>query len=384
MDLNAPLGRKPPPPRPSRVVPIVLASVTAVALVGAGIYLMRADPHGGEPYAVAAIPPEPAPKPQPVPPTAAPDPMPTGSIAPPPAAADDQIRLENGVRVVSPSAGADTARRTGPLIIDVTKALDGGGLRKQDHTASTETLPKVVTGVPSAQSIPAARPRVAIFVGGLGLNEIATRTAMEVMPAAVDLAFVPYGTALTGSIDAARSRGHEILLQLPMKGAQGAAPGPHALSADESAAERTADLAWLTSRFDGYAGMTNLLGAQVTARTDAMTAILEAVRQRGAFYVDDGTSRRSTAPSLAPGLGVPVVQADVVLDATADPSVLRANLERLVAIAKAKGSAVGMASALSDHVAAVARFATELDGRGVTLVPVGAIARGGPSVATTR
>ena len=116
-----------------------------------------------------------------------------------------------------------------------------------------------------------------------------------------------------------KARGHEILLQIPMRNATGGAPGPHALRPDEPATALRDDLAWLTSRFDGYDGVTNLLGAPVTDDETVMTALLRDVGKRGLFYVDDGLSRRETGLSVAAGLGVATLRADLVLDATADP-----------------------------------------------------------------
>ena len=75
-------------------------------------------------------------------------------------------------------------------------------------------------------------------------------------------------------------------------------------------------------------------------------------------------------------------QVDVVLDATADPAVVRANFDALIATARRKGAAIGMASGLPEHMAAIARYAEELGSRGIALVPVGAIVRGAqPAVA---
>lgn len=378
MDLNAPLGLNPASKARTRtVVPIAIGAIFAAALTtGLGVYLYQADPHGGEPYAVALVPPPP-PKSPTEPRQGSSDPTPTGSIGA--VAAADAVRMENGVKVVSPtSPGSSKPRESGPIVIDVSKALDERARKAtgRDSGSRTAALPTLTTGQP--------KPRVAIVVGALGLSDTATRTAIETMPAAVSFAFVPYGAGLSASLDAARSKGHEILLQLPMQDLKGTMSTPHALRTGETASDMTQDLNWLTGRFDGYVGVANLLGAPVTANQQAMTTILKAVGQRGVFYLDDGTSKRSIAVSLGTNLGVPTAQADVVLDATADPAVVQANLERLAAIARAKGSAIGMASGLSDHLAAVARFAAALDARGLALVPVSTVARSGGSFATAR
>ena len=377
MDLNAPLGMQ--PTQRSRRVTARLAPVAVVAvglLAGFGYVLAKADPHGGEPYAVVALPPlRPA---EPV------DPMPTGSAAVRPNAPSistgrDQSpaegTLENGVRVfrgTGPTTTSVSATPQGPLVIDVTHQLDGGLKPFGDRP-----------GFDSATRIPAeTQPRIAIYVGGMGLSQSATQTAIDSMPPEVTLAFLPYAATTPALIQAAKAKGHEILLQLPMQNAQGGAPGPHALTADESPAALASDLEWLTTRFGGYVGITNLLGGPVTSNTAAMTAVLRAANARNLFFLDDGTSKRSIAASVAAQLNVPEVQADVVLDATSDPAVVRARLDSLVAIARRKGQAIGMASGLPDYLTTIARFAADLRAKNVMLVPVSALARRDTNVAT--
>ena len=378
MDFDAPLGMG-PQQRSRR--PLVLAAVgCAVLLVlGAGAALLAtADPHGGEPFAIANLPPLQAK--HVTRPTPAVDATPTGSLAVGgkagvPAPVDPspfpgQATVENGVKVFRGTVPDTHSASNGPLVIDVTKSLDAG--KRQNHVGDP--------GLATAASAPAL-PRVAIFVEAMGANRAATQKAMASMPAGVTFAFLPYGNEVAGSVAAAKAKGHEILLQVPMQNAGGTAPGPHALRPDEGAAALAGDLEWLTSRFSGYDGLVNLLGGPVTANGPTMKGLLRMAAARNLFFVDDGTSKRSLASSLAAELKVPAVQADLVLDATSDPAVVQANLDQLVAIARRKGKAVGMASGLPEHLDAIARFAAGLGGQHVSLVPVSALVRDDANVA---
>src|SRR5690606_15597580 len=73
------------------------------------------------------------------------------------------------------------------------------------------------------------RPRVALIVGGLGLNAVTTRAAIERLPAEVTLSFVPYAEGLQAWIDMARAHGHEVMLEMPMEptGYPDNDPGPY-------------------------------------------------------------------------------------------------------------------------------------------------------------
>lgn len=375
MDLNAPLGMT-PPPRRRPVVLLVGGAFAAIAAGAVALVLAGADPKGGRPHIVAEIPP---PFQLPVPRPVTLDPTPTGSVTVAPLASvaaapalpggTQTGSLERGVMVYrGAGAGpATTSALAGPLVIDVSRAID-------DPLGKARGVP--MPGAKPAVAAPSspARPRVAIFVSGMGLDAGATRTAIETMPAAVTLAFLPYGTSAEANVGAAKAKGHEVLLQLPMRNGRGASPGPHALRPDAPAEVLKGDLAWLMDRVSGYDGVVNLLGAPVTADAGVMTAVLKTAGARHLYYLDDGTSRQSVAESLAPDLGVEVVKSDLVLDATADPTVVRANLDQLVAIAKRKGRAIGMASGLPEHLGTISRFAAEVAGKGVVLVPVSALA----------
>ena len=64
---------------------------------------------------------------------------------------------------------------------------------------------------------PNGKPRVALIVGGLGLNAVTTRAAIERLPPEVTLSFVPYADNLQSWIDQARAQGHEVMLEMPME-----------------------------------------------------------------------------------------------------------------------------------------------------------------------
>lgn len=404
MDLNEPLGML-PKPASRRGLGLAIGAVVVVVAVGAASFVLStADPRDGEPYAVVAVPPREL---RPTPPAVAPQPQTgrpmeaaqpldaerTGSIPDRVAVTRDPGHglpetsdVENGVRVVrSAPRGTQPPVAAGPLIIDVSRALDDPYGRKTRGVATASVLAPAgvapagvgttLSGAsgPKAGVAPSSRPRVAIFVSGMGLSQTATRSALDTMPAEVTLAFVPYGAAIGATVDEAKTKGHEILLQIPMQNASGGPPGPHALRVGETKEALRADLAWLTSRFHGYDGVTNLLGAPVTADLPAMTALLTSVAADKLFYLDDGTSKRDISSNVAAGLGVPTLQADLVLDATPDAATVDANLERLLAIARRKGSAIGMASGLPDHMAAIAKFARDAGSKGVILVPVAAL-----------
>lgn len=396
-DLHQPLGLA-GAPRARRDIPyktLGLAGLGLVVLGLAGFLLATGDPHGGEPYAVATIPPpRPTPPRPPEPPAVPADPAVTGTTAPRGPASAAQLESESGVKVVRPGG----ALAPDSVIIEVPppavrvrlapapdpRLVERTPLGLLPRIGPAGALPRDVYARPVdlPVGLPRTAPRIALVVGGTGLNPAATAAAIQDLPPAVTLAFAPYGADLARDAAQARAQGHETLLQAPMAAFDGAAPGPHTLETGASAPEVLADLHWLMTRFTGYVGVGNFLGAKFTADPASLGPVLQELADRGLFYFDDGSSARSTAARLAGKLALPFARADVLLDAGATRGVgFDAALLKLEAIARAKGTAIGMANDLPGNVEQMARFARGLEARGIALVPLSALVTTAPDVA---
>ena len=212
------------------------------------------------------------------------------------------------------------------------------------------------------------RPRVAIIVGGLGLNAVTTRAAIERLPAEVTLSFVPYAEGLQGWIDLARAQGHEVMLEMPMEptGYPANDPGPYTLLASGETADVEAKMNWLLGRATGYFGVTNYMGDRFANSDAGMTAFLGILRQRGVAFLDDGSmSRRPGAWARA--------SAHRIIDEQQNPTAIVGQLNALEALAKGQGQALGTGFSYPVTVEAVARWTAELDARGLQLAPASAM-----------
>ena len=294
----------------------------------------------------------------------------------------EAIERRSGVKIIRPGGSATP----GALIIDVAKALNTGRAAAPDPRLIEQTrygpVPRIgLDGARPAETYarPAVclpgLPRIALLVGGRGLSPRATEAAIASLPGAVTLGFAPYGADLARETALARQAGHELVLEIPMEPFDfpHGNPGPHTLVADAAKAGNSDNLTWLMSRFSGYAGVANFLGGKFTADERALTPVLREIAARGLFYVDDGTSARSLAMTLAPGQELAAARADIVLDSTARPEAIEAALARLEAIARGKGLAIGVASALPASVEIIGRFARAIETRGFALVPLSAV-----------
>jgi hypothetical protein len=214
------------------------------------------------------------------------------------------------------------------------------------------------------------KPKVALVVGGLGLNPASTKAAIERLPAEVTLSFVPYAEGLQGWIDLARANGHEVLLEIPMEPVDypDNDPGPYTLMSNAAPPETVKRLEWLLGRATGYFGVTNYLGQKFVTSDQGMGAFLGALKTRGLGFVDDGSARKRGGAAAR-------ASADAVVDDQLTSDAIASQLNGLEQTAKVKGAALGSGFAYPVTVEVAARWAAGLQARGLQLAPASAVAR---------
>src|SRR6185369_14262851 len=215
------------------------------------------------------------------------------------------------------------------------------------------------------------RPKIALVIGGLGLNARATQQAIESLPPEITLSFTPYAEGLQGWIDEARAHGHEVLLETPMEPVDypDNDPGPYTLMADGQPPETAKKLEWILSRATGYFGLTNYLGSRFLATDAAYNAFASGVRGRGLAFIDDGSAARRA------GGGLPRASAERVIDEQLSKPALDQQLVALEAGALQRGQALGSGFAYPVTLETVARWSQGLEQRGFQLAPASALVR---------
>lgn len=224
------------------------------------------------------------------------------------------------------------------------------------------------------------RPKVAIVIGGLGFGKALTEAAMEKLPVDVSLAFAPQGPEVASDVAAARAKGHEVLLEIPMESSERptTSTGLHTLTinADKKNAQR---MQWLLSRATGYAGLINTFGDSFLATKDEAIFVMAETAKRGLFFVEAGSTTESLAPTAAGKMGAPFARADGIIDRTPSREAIEAQLAALEATARKRGVAIGVAGALPNTVDRVAAWIAGLEQKGIALVPVSALAGTAPA-----
>jgi hypothetical protein len=383
-DLSAPLGQKTVRQKRRYRLPFTGTQALAVLLglflvTFAGFAIFNDNPLGGEPITRVTL--------HPANPTDAKVPTaPTASETDvKPAARQTTPAGQKTVTIIDGSSGAHhdvVISGPGPDKVEADAApvmmagIDPRLLEKSRYgmipVVSDGLKPFTVYAAEADRARAARMPVVSIVVGGLGVGAAKTTDAIMKLPAAVTLAFTPYGSDPTKLAERARLQRHEILLQVPMEPFDypDNDPGPQTLLTTLSTEQNLDRLYWHLSRFQGFAGIANFMGARFVVTDAVMQPIIREAAKRGLGYLDDGSAPRSVAASLAAGQAMPFAKADFAIDAVPTAVEIDRALAKLETLAKERGTAVGIASALPISIERIGVWIKTLESRGIMLVPL--------------
>lgn len=218
--------------------------------------------------------------------------------------------------------------------------------------------------------------RIAIVVGGLGISQTGTMNAIGSLPPGVTFGFSPSGNSLDRWMQEARRSGHELVLQVPLEpvGYPQVDPGEDTVTVDDAAAGDLSALHASLATITNYVGIMNYMGGRFVAEPAAMEPLIAELGRRGLMFFDDASSLRSVAADTAQLQSVPAAVSDLSIDRSQDPADIRSQLDTLERIARAEGTAIGVASAFDVSVATIAKWIGEARGRGIEIVPLSALA----------
>ncbi|MAU42015.1 MAG: hypothetical protein CMF31_10380 [Kordiimonas sp.] len=213
-------------------------------------------------------------------------------------------------------------------------------------------------------------PKIALVIDDMGIARQLSEKMVR-LPGPLTLSYLPYAKALPAQTSEAWSRGHELMVHLPMEPKNtGADPGPSALLTHMQPEELRHYIEYNLSRFRGFVGINNHMGSLFTEKESLMRPVFEALAREGVFFLDSRTSGRSVGPKLAAEYAVPVIQRDVFLDNSRSPAAIRRQLEKLEALAIRRGEAIGIGHPYPETIAVVEDWLSKLETKGIKLVPL--------------
>jgi hypothetical protein len=133
-------------------------------------------------------------------------------------------------------------------------------------------------------------------------------------------------------------------------------------------------LQWTLGRANGYVGVATVMGSRFTASENAITPILETLKEKGLIFLDNRSTEESVAGRLAAKIGVASAVNDRTLDSAQGNRVaIDSRLVQLEGIARAEGVAVAMGRPTPVTIERLREWVKDLPERGFVLAPISAV-----------
>lgn len=263
------------------------------------------------------------------------------------------------------------AEASGPLVALV---IDDWGQRTGGPSADILALPvpltlAVLPGLPRSREIAALATPLVLPNAAAAAD---TTDASDASRRSRQAAGCPVEVSLSTAAVSATAR-REIFLHLPMQplGYPGTDPGPDALLIGMEAEAVIVRLDQALQSVPGARGVNNHMGSAATADPALMGTLMEELGRRGLRFLDSLTSPHSVAWQAARSAGVPALRNRLFLDVDhQDEAAITASLEALVAVARARGQAVGIGHPHAATAAVLARELPRYAAAGVRFVTV--------------
>ncbi len=217
----------------------------------------------------------------------------------------------------------------------------------------------------------AEEPVIAIIIDDIGWRKQDDLRALE-LPGAVTYSVLPQTSNTAFMSEKAREKGKEIMLHIPMEANKdNHLLGPGALTSDMSKEEFIATLETNFQSVPDAIGINNHMGSLLTNHKLSMHRLMNAMKRPNTpFFVDSKTTGSTLAGDVAEIYGIASTRRDVFLDNEKDEKSIRDQFQKLVKIAKQKGSALAIAHPHKETTEALKTLLTDLKSFGVKLIPM--------------
>lgn len=214
-------------------------------------------------------------------------------------------------------------------------------------------------------------PLVAIIVDDLGADRRVMQNFLE-LKLNLTPAILPNVANARAVAEMAHAQGLEILLHMPMepKDFPAADPGEGALMVELATAEVQDRLRDYLHTVPWVAGANNHMGSRFTESREGMIGVLQVLKDQGLFFVDSRTTADSVGIAEAKKMKIPYAGRDLFLDNEVSVEAIRRQIRKLIALAKEKGSAIGICHPHHETCVALKKEAASFEAAGVTVVPV--------------
>lgn len=226
------------------------------------------------------------------------------------------------------------------------------------------------------------QPKIALMIEGVGLSRQASLGAINKLPAEVSIVLSPYARDLDDWVFRARLAGHEVYISMPMESEKFPLEdaGPLALDTRIQLAENERRLDTVMASAGGYVGLVTMMGSRFMKADGQLRQVIKTINDRGLMFVIGGARARNGALPIAKELNIAYAESEMYVDAIPRIQQIRTSLDRLEGMAKERGSVIATARPYPVSIKNILDWIATIEGKGVALVPVSAVATVPPPV----
>jgi polysaccharide deacetylase 2 family uncharacterized protein YibQ len=223
----------------------------------------------------------------------------------------------------------------------------------------------------SQKAEPTTVPKVAIVIDDLGYDGKLARKFLKI-EGPLSFSVLPHGTFSKSIARRIYDAGQELLLHLPMEptGYPEVNPGVGALMVEMTDVEIVQTLKENLDAFPYVKGVNNHMGSKFCQNERKLRPVMLELNTRGLFFLDSRTTSKTKAYTVAQEFHVPSAERNVFLDNIQNPRAIRAQLNRLIELARLRGGAIGIAHPHEVTLEVLRQEIPKLSKKGVELVPV--------------
>ena len=237
----------------------------------------------------------------------------------------------------------------------------------QSNSGSEDNEQGVNSGEVAGLKKMSAGGKIAIIVTNLGLNKKPTEMALK-LPKQCALGFLPYTKTLKPLLHQAQSEGHEIYLYVPMQTSRSYEnPGKYALLGNLPAEENMMRLNVILNSHARYDGVYSSFKEVFTSNPQVSEFLFDNLEDKNLIFLMGKSFGNKIPPHLQARENL--LYSSIVIDKDPDQEEIKANLEKLIKIAKENGSALGYSQGYSLSIDMINEWIPTLRARGVKLVP---------------
>jgi len=240
-------------------------------------------------------------------------------------------------------------------------------------TADTPSVPpSIATDKPEyaeAETLPAITARVAIIIDDIGYNlKQGLRSAR--FPGPLTLAVLPHTPNGFALAELGFESGKAIMLHAPMSNLRQTQLDPGGLTADMTRDEFIRTLRHNIEAIPHIIGINNHMGSYLTQLHAPMNWLMTELKHQQLFFIDSRTSADSQAWEIAQQHGLSSHKRDVFLDHERESSAIEKQFERMVQLAKRRGSALAIGHPYPETLSVLEQQVPLLRRQGIELVTI--------------